>query len=246
MSSQETSEPHHADALRLLAELQCLLEDPSPATCSQAITAKWNLLGGSYYANAEFLESRKKEFDGSWDDEKPVRADRCEEKYIRSKDLLITATRDYSTHSRYTTSLGRQILALSGKHQQWERTFLLWQFELARADLDSIDRKCEKLRGTADKWEKRTRREDKKFVDHYMRFESHIDKFVELHQKMEEAEGKLKGFWARERWCKAENGLGREACAEEMRRLESWRYWPEGRVCEGVLIGECLVDHEHD
>lgn len=109
-----------------------------------------------------------------------------------------------------------------------------------------MDRKCEKLRGTVDKWEKRTRREDKKFVDHYMTLESHIDKFVELHQKMEEAEGKLKGFWARERWCKTENGLGREACAEEMRRLESWRYWPVGRVCEGALIGECLVDHEHD
>lgn len=246
MSSQAASKPHHPDTLRLLAELQCLLEEPSPDTCSQAITDKWETLRITYYSYAEFLESRKKELNESEDDDRLNRGDKCEKKYIRFGNLLITATHDYSTHSRYTTSLGRQLLALSGEHQQWERIFLLWQFELARADLNRMDRKCEKLKGLMCKWEKRMEREDKKSVDHYMTLQSELDTFDELHQKMEEAEGKVKGFCARERWCKAENGLGMEACADEVRGLESWRRWPAGRLCEGVSVWDCVVDHEHE
>ena len=246
MSSQDTFEPHHADALHLLAELHCLLDDPSPDTYSQTITDNWETLRTTYYTWAEFLESCKQAIGGSWDSNKPDRADRCEEKYARSAGSLIAATRDYSTHSGHTASMGRQILALSGEHQQWERTFLLWQFELARADLDRMDRKCEKLKGTADKWEKRARREHKKVVDLYSELESEISRFVEFDQRMEGAEEKVKGFWARERWCKTESGLGREACAEEMRRLESWRFWPVGRLCEGLSVWDCVMDHEHE
>lgn len=246
MASQNTSKSHHADALRLLSELQCLLDEPSPDTCSQAITAKWDLLGRSYHSNAEHIESRKKAIGGSWHREQPDRADRCEEKHARSANLLITATRDYSTHSRHVESLGRQILALSGAQRQWERTFLFWQMEQARADLDGMDRKCEKLKGIADKWGKRARRDDKKAVDFQLALESDLEDFLELHLRMEDAEGKIQGFWARERWCLAENDLGMDACAEEMRKLESWRCWPVGRLCEGEVVGECLMGHEHE
>ncbi|KAL9136620.1 MAG: hypothetical protein Q9175_002180 [Cornicularia normoerica] len=213
MSSQNTPKSHHAGALRLLSELQCLLDDPSPDTCSQAITAKWDLLGRSYHSNAEHLESRKK---------------------------AIARIRAMSNRS------GRQILALSGTQRQWERTFLFWQMEQARADLDGMDRKCVKLKGIADKWGERARREDKKVLDFQLALESDLEDFLELHLRMEDAEGKIQGFWARERWCLAENDLGMDACAEEMRKLESWRCWPVGRLCEGEVVGECLMGHEHE
>ena len=245
MSSHALSKPHHPDTLRLLAELQGLVNDPSPAACFEAITDKWGTLQNTYYSCAELLESRKKQIDGSEHDNSLKYEDKYEEKYIRYGNLFITATHDYSTHSRHTTSLARQILALSGEHQQWERTFKSWQFELARADLDRMDRKCEKLKGLMHKWEKRMDREDRKVVDCYTTLQSELESFDELHQKMEDVEGKLKALWSRERWCKAEDGLGMEARADEVRKLESWRRWPVGRLCAGVSVWECVLDHEH-
>ena len=246
MSSQDTFEPHHTDALRLLAEFHGLLDGPPPDPCPQIITDSWETLRTTYHTWAEFLESCKQAMGGSWDNDKPDRADRCEEKRARCANSLIAATRDYSAHSGHAASIGRRILALSGEHQRWERTFLLWRFEVARADLDRMDRQCGKLKRTADKWEARARREHKKVMDLYVEVESEIGRFVEFMQGMEEAEEKVKGFWARERWGKTESGLGREACAEEMRRLEAWRVWPVGRLCEGLSVWDCVVDHEHE
>lgn len=247
MSSNATSKTHNPEALRLLAELHCLLDDPSPEAHTQAISANWESLKTTYHTFGSHLESRKNELGGSWEGDKPDRSDEFKAKRKECANVLKAATHDYSTHSAHTTSLGRQILALSAPDQQWERTFLLWRFKLARADLDRMDRRCERLAATVRQWAKRKRREDWKAVAFYKRVHSEMEEFMQLERSMREAEGKLKAFWARRpRRCRSDSGRGEEARAEEVRGLEAWRHWPVGRVCGGgELVFDSVMGYEH-
>ncbi len=105
-----------------------------------------------------------------------------------------------------------------------------------------MDEKCERLKGTAEKWEKRARREYKKVGDLYVSLEAEIGRFIGFHRRMEEAEEQVKRIWGRERECEVEKG----DCAEGMGEVEAWRYWSVGRLCGGVAVWDCLVYHEHE